>query len=599
MKIGIVGIDQETLGVAASLAEQGNEVVCSDLNPLRLQLLQQAQLPLYELGLVKLVQRGLERGTLRVANHIHEAIEGADSVFTGPQVGWKKSGDKRLSETFCRAASSALGKHGLAALMSKAIARLLAAFKRQAARVARWWRRAAEVRGKHGLRAVLFRVIRKIGRKLFRISTVSAPPALAMVPSCAGHAVEHLLDKRDTGSHFYRGLQFRWRIPARQSPGLQKDRGNLLFFTHDLSFSGAPLNMFWLAKWLREAGFFMSVYSPESGPLLECYRDCGIPVIVDPLIRTAPQSLRSRAETYDLIVPNTILGAGLVHLAQQWNKPSIWFVHEGQFGRDITDSDPDVRSALALADVVIFPCHATAARYRQFATGTNHRVIRYGIPDEARQTLPILPPTCGAKLRLLHLGSVEPRKGQEILLEALRLVPQDTARRLEIHFVGRVLSTSKIPPYALSLIKNGKLGDNVYYHGEVPPQTAKRYLQSADLLVSTARDEALPITILEAMAYGKAVIATPAGGIPEIIDPGTNGILIPMEDPRALADALTYLTNDLEDVHSFGAAGRRMFEKQFTMGRYGLDVANVLREFLPGNREVLPFVPYQPKRRAA
>jgi len=384
--------------------------------------------------------------------------------------------------------------------------------------------------------------------------------------------------------YLYRDSATPYRMAAQNNSGLDKKRGNLLFFTHDLSFSGAPLNLFWLAKWLWDAGFFIVVYSPEAGPLLKNYQECGIPVIVDPLIRASAQSLKGFLGNFDLFVLNTVHGAGLVHLARQLNKHAIWFVHEGQYGQDMAHADPDMRSALAMADTVIFPSHATAARYRRFGSGNNHRVIRYGIPDESRQTAPLLSPSCDGKLRLLHLGSIEPRKGQDILLESLRLLPQDVARRLETHLVGRVLNTSLIPPYAMSLFTNGRLGDSLFFHGEVPPPMAKRYLQSADILVSTSRDEALPITILEAMAYRKAVVATPAGGIAEIIEPGVNGVLVPMEDARALADILTRLASDVKEARSFGAAGRATFEEQFTMARYGQDIAGLLEEFL-GRRD--------------
>lgn len=52
------------------------------------------------------------------------------------------------------------------------------------------------------------------------------------------------------------------------------------------------------------------------------------------------------------------------------------------------------------------------------------------------------------------------------------------------------------------------------------------------------------MALLEGMAYGLAVVATEAGGIPEVVDPGADGLLVPTEDPAALAEALCALATD-------------------------------------------------------
>jgi len=59
-----------------------------------------------------------------------------------------------------------------------------------------------------------------------------------------------------------------------------------------------------------------------------------------------------------------------------------------------------------------------------------------------------------------------------------------------------------------------------------------------------SRSEGLPMALLEAMAYGMAVAATEVGGIPEVLDSGEEGLLVPSEQPAALADALCRLADD-------------------------------------------------------
>ena len=64
------------------------------------------------------------------------------------------------------------------------------------------------------------------------------------------------------------------------------------------------------------------------------------------------------------------------------------------------------------------------------------------------------------------------------------------------------------------------------------------------IFVMPSRSEGLPMALLEAMAYGMAVVATRVGGIPEVVDDGVDGLLVPTEDPAAIATALRGLAAD-------------------------------------------------------
>lgn len=71
--------------------------------------------------------------------------------------------------------------------------------------------------------------------------------------------------------------------------------------------------------------------------------------------------------------------------------------------------------------------------------------------------------------------------------------------------------------------------------------------------------------MLDAMALGKPVVATQAGGIPEVVQDGVTGLLVPPCDPQALTDAVRYLLQHPEQGERFGAAGRQRVEQHFTV----------------------------------
>ena len=92
-------------------------------------------------------------------------------------------------------------------------------------------------------------------------------------------------------------------------------------------------------------------------------------------------------------------------------------------------------------------------------------------------------------------------------------------------------------------------------------------LAQADVFVLPSRSEAFPNSIIEAMASGLPVVASNVGGIPELVEDGRTGHLVPPGDPKALAAALTRLLDDPRRSAEFGAAGRRKIEQNYSFDR--------------------------------
>lgn len=127
---------------------------------------------------------------------------------------------------------------------------------------------------------------------------------------------------------------------------------------------------------------------------------------------------------------------------------------------------------------------------------------------------------------------------------------------------------------------------NVTYRGFVEDIAA--FWASAHIAVLPSRREGLPMTLLEAAACGRPLIATDVPGCREIARAGLNALLVPPDDPRALADAIERLAGDRELRARFGAAGRVLVEREFSSARVGQEVVALYRRLLqsrfPGRR---------------
>ncbi len=79
----------------------------------------------------------------------------------------------------------------------------------------------------------------------------------------------------------------------------------------------------------------------------------------------------------------------------------------------------------------------------------------------------------------------------------------------------------------------------------------------------------LPTVIMEAMAAGLPVISTPLAGVPEMVETGVNGLLVPEHDPPAVAAAIEYLIANPEQARRFGDRGREIAREKFSIETSG------------------------------
>ena len=262
--------------------------------------------------------------------------------------------------------------------------------------------------------------------------------------------------------------------------------------------------------------------------------------------------------------------AGVPHLVRTEHLPDL-----------ITDPEQRREHAegLTLVDRVICVSDAAAATFRNHIGDTAKlRVVRNGHPTMAasrdraavRQELGVAP---DAPV-LLTVARSTPQKDHATLLEAL---PAVLARygEAQLWLAGSGPLDTEIRAQAAALGLDGAvrfLGQR----GDVPD-----LLGAADLFVLPSRFEGLPLAVLEAMAAGRAVVATAVGGTDEAVIDGVTGRLVPSGDPVALAYGIV-ATLAPGCAARYGAAGRVRYAEAFTARRMADDTADVYRGLDPG-----------------
>ena len=192
------------------------------------------------------------------------------------------------------------------------------------------------------------------------------------------------------------------------------------------------------------------------------------------------------------------------------------------------------------------------------------RVVYEGVPDRAAATtgsdvLAALGIPAGAPV-VGNVAALTGHKDHATLLTAAAVV---RARVPEARFVivGRGELEDRLRAQARSL----GLADSVVFAGF--RADLDTLIPAFDVFCLSSHMEGLGTSLLDAMCYGRAVVATAAGGIPEAVEDGVTGRVVPSRDPQALAAALVEVLLDPARREAMGAAGRKRFLERFTAER--------------------------------
>ena len=159
-----------------------------------------------------------------------------------------------------------------------------------------------------------------------------------------------------------------------------------------------------------------------------------------------------------------------------------------------------------------------------------------------------------------NIAALVPHKGQRHLIEAAHIV----VRKLpDVRFV--ILGEGELREALERLIKEYRLEKHVLLPGFRTDVLG--CLKSFDLFVMSSVTEGLGTSLLDAMACSRPIVATEAGGIPEVVENGVTGLLVPPRDHAAMADAIVTLINDQGRRRQMGDAGFARVNERFTVDR--------------------------------
>lgn len=182
------------------------------------------------------------------------------------------------------------------------------------------------------------------------------------------------------------------------------------------------------------------------------------------------------------------------------------------------------------------------------------------IPHSIRREEPTVSPISNKtdKVNILFVGRLEERKGFDVLIKALPII-MDKSPTAVVHICGE----GDLLQFAQT--KLGPFSKKVSFHGYQSRANLDSFYSECDIFVAPSRYESFGLIYLEAMHFGKAIVACNSGGTPEVVKHNETGILVKPGDHLELANSILKLVKSSNLRKKFGTAGKSRLKKLFSL----------------------------------
>lgn len=368
--------------------------------------------------------------------------------------------------------------------------------------------------------------------------------------------------------HFY-DLHKLLRVHTYDMPIVAEDaEGKILLLSQDMTLGGPAIALLQAAKILKKHGRSVVYASMLEGPLRRQIEGEGIPVVVDENLQIGTMRDCGWTRKFALVICNTV-NFHVFLSERDTDTPVIWWLHDAPFYYDGVDKEllrGIDRKNLRVVSVGPIPGGAIQTYLPDLEVGQ----LLYGVSDLCRGGREH---TAAGKMLFVTIGYITEHKGQDILLQAIRMLAEDDRRQAEFYLVGQDSTWM-----AQQLKREFSNLDNVVFTGTVDREQIGRILSRADVLICPSRQDSMPTVAAEAMMHYVPCLLSNAVGTAMYIEDGKEGLLFPSEDAEKLAERIRWCIGNRGQISEMGRRARGIYEKYFSDGAFEEKILGLVQE---------------------
>lgn len=342
----------------------------------------------------------------------------------------------------------------------------------------------------------------------------------------------------------------------------------ILLVSHDMSYTGSPRSLLQMAKILKKAEYCVSVWTLKQGQFAEEFQELNIEVKQIDFPNIVSEQFAQELKEFQVVIANTIFTASFARYAQKYAR-TILYIREAQNIPELIEScNLDESDILSISNLVCVSEYAEEFIKKRYKL-ENIAVIHNYVEDEFREKNKYKNLLNSKKqtqeINFLVSGTLEPRKGQDIAINAFKQLLDEDGKKCYLHLVGAM------PEWAADYQKCLELGseNRIVYHGEIHDRIRLLELyEKMDVVLIPSTDESCSLVALEAAMLEKAIILTENVGAKYLVD---SNCIVPVGDSKRLKEKMYEYICNSKKISEDGQENRRIYLEKATEKHYATD----------------------------
>lgn len=349
-----------------------------------------------------------------------------------------------------------------------------------------------------------------------------------------------------------------------------KGERKVLLLSQDMTLGGPAIALFHAAVVLAKNGYRVVYASMLDGPLRNRLQTAGIPVVVDVNLQIETMKDAHWIGVFSLIFCNTINYH--VFLSERDTRiPIVWWLHDSLFFYDGVDRA--MLSGLVLTNLKVCSVGLVPEQAIQhFIPDLPVDKLLYGVTDTTGD-IDRMPRANDEKVCFVTIGYIESRKGQDILVRAIKLLPDEIRERAVFYLVGQNSSMM-----AQQLKTEIASMPEVVMAGIVNRERIDELLYEADAMICPSREDPMPTVAAEAMMHGVPCIVSDVTGTAAYIQDGADGFVFACEDVEELAAKIAWCVEHKTKLADIGCRARKIYEDYFSMETFEKNLMRIVEQ---------------------